>query len=122
MDLIYEKLLQLLIFTVRIWPKQACPLEVVLFRTPNGRRLTSNGAQKNVSDESRLWQMVEQAGNNHKTADAAVSKVVKDFVDSLSEEQRMLVILKAQLYGGTWEPRCSMTCETDWQVSHIYLS
>ena len=26
------------------------------------------------------------------------------FVDSLSDEHRMLVVLKAQLYGGTWEP------------------
>jgi len=34
----------------------------------------------------------------------SVSKVVSDFVDALSDEHRMLVILKAQLYGGTWEP------------------
>lgn len=29
---------------------------------------------------------------------------VEEFVRGLSEEQRMLVILKAQLYGGRWEP------------------
>ena len=34
----------------------------------------------------------------------SLSKVVSDFVDGLSDEHRMLVTLKAQLYGGTWEP------------------
>lgn len=29
---------------------------------------------------------------------------VDSFVQSLDEPQRMLVILKAQLYGGKWEP------------------
>jgi len=33
-----------------------------------------------------------------------ISKVVSDFVKGLSEEHRMLIVLKAQLYGGTWEP------------------
>jgi aspartate aminotransferase-like enzyme len=32
------------------------------------------------------------------------SSAVEEFVGRLSEEQRMLVILKAQLYGGRWEP------------------
>ena len=32
------------------------------------------------------------------------SKVVDDFVAGLSNEHRMLVVLKAQLYDGTWEP------------------
>jgi len=31
-------------------------------------------------------------------------KSVRDFVDNLSEEQQMLVVLKTQLYGGSWEP------------------
>jgi hypothetical protein len=35
---------------------------------------------------------------------AGVSKTVSDFVEGLSDEHRMLVVLKAQLYGGTWEP------------------
>ncbi len=35
-----------------------------------------------------------------RTADKAVT----DFVNNLSDEYRMLVILKAQLYGGRWEP------------------
>ena len=34
----------------------------------------------------------------------AVSKAVSDFVDRLSDEHRMLIILKRQLYGGSWEP------------------
>ena len=48
--------------------------------------------------------MAEPAGNNDKSSETAVSKVVSDFVNGISEEHRMLVVLKAQLYGGTWEP------------------
>ncbi|MBW8035726.1 MAG: hypothetical protein FVQ79_08895 [Planctomycetes bacterium] len=33
-----------------------------------------------------------------------VDKDVADFVKGLSEEHRMLVVLKAQLYGGSWKP------------------
>jgi len=36
--------------------------------------------------------------------ETAVSGAVRAFVDGLSEEQRMLVVLKRQLYGGSWEP------------------
>ena len=36
--------------------------------------------------------------------DKADKKVVDDFIAKLSEEYRMLVILKSQLYGGAWEP------------------
>ena len=39
-----------------------------------------------------------------KAEDTAVSQVVRDYAGRLSNEHRMLVILKAQLYGGTWEP------------------
>jgi len=48
--------------------------------------------------------MAKLVGNSDKGGDTAVSKVVSDFVRSLSEEQRMLVILKAELYDGKWEP------------------
>jgi len=48
--------------------------------------------------------MAEPVGNNDKGGDTAVSKAVSDFVDGLSDEHRMLVALKAQLYDGTWEP------------------
>ena len=48
--------------------------------------------------------MAEQVENTDKGSETAVSKVVSDFINSLSEEHRMLVILKAQLYDGIWEP------------------
>ena len=48
--------------------------------------------------------MVEQTEKPESGGEAAVSGVVRDFVERLSEECRMLVILKAQLYGGSWEP------------------
>jgi hypothetical protein len=35
---------------------------------------------------------------------AHVSKVVSNYVAGLSNEHRMLVVLKKQLYGGSWEP------------------
>ena len=34
---------------------------------------------------------------------STVNKAVSDFVKGLSEEQRMLIILKTQLYSGSWE-------------------
>jgi hypothetical protein len=48
--------------------------------------------------------MAEPAGKNDKVGAKAASVAVRDFVNSLSEEQRMLVVLKAKLYGGSWEP------------------
>lgn len=48
--------------------------------------------------------MAEPVRNSKKDGKSAASKVVSDFVNGLSEEHRMLIILKAQLYGGTWEP------------------
>ena len=42
--------------------------------------------------------------NSEKRGDATVSKVVSDFVNGLSDEQRMLIVLKSQLYDGSWEP------------------
>jgi len=48
--------------------------------------------------------MAEQVGKTDKSSETAVSKVVSDFVNGLSEEHRMLVILKAQLYDDMWEP------------------
>ncbi len=41
--------------------------------------------------------------NRRNQEDSPVEPVVKDFVESLSNEHRMLVVLKAQLYGGQWE-------------------
>jgi hypothetical protein len=48
--------------------------------------------------------MAEQGRNKDRGGKTAVSKVVSDFTDNLSNEHRMLVVLKAQLYGGSWEP------------------
>ncbi|UCE98589.1 MAG: hypothetical protein JSV82_05215 [Planctomycetota bacterium] len=48
--------------------------------------------------------MTKPAGNSEKSSDTAVNKVVSDFVRSLSDEQKMLVVLKSELYDGIWEP------------------
>jgi hypothetical protein len=48
--------------------------------------------------------MAEQVGNTDKGSKTAVSKIVSDFVEGLSDEHRMLVVLKAQLYDDMWEP------------------
>ncbi len=47
--------------------------------------------------------MAETSANSQKGANHA-SKTVNDFVNRLSNEHRMLVVLKSQLYGGSWEP------------------
>jgi hypothetical protein len=48
--------------------------------------------------------MDEPNKNSNIGGKTSVSKTLSDFVDGLSDEHRMLVVLKAQLYGGTWEP------------------
>ncbi|MFH1716495.1 MAG: hypothetical protein ABIF19_04025 [Planctomycetota bacterium] len=48
--------------------------------------------------------MKEPSENTEKAVEISISKAVSDFVARLGDEHRMLVILKAQLYGGTWEP------------------
>jgi hypothetical protein len=48
--------------------------------------------------------MAKQVGNTDKSSEATVSKVVGDFINGFSDEHRMLVVLKAQLYDNTWEP------------------
>ncbi len=48
--------------------------------------------------------MAEPQGQGGSTGGLAVSKSVSEYVNSLGEECRMLIILKAQLYGGSWEP------------------
>ena len=48
--------------------------------------------------------MAEPVGHDDKNSNIAVSKVVSDFVNGLNDESRMLVVLKAQLYDGRWEP------------------
>jgi hypothetical protein len=48
--------------------------------------------------------MDEPKENSHRGIKTGADKLVSDFVAGLSDEHRMLVVLKAQLYGGTWEP------------------
>jgi hypothetical protein len=48
--------------------------------------------------------MDEPNENSHRGVKTSDDKQLNDFVAGLSDEHRMLVILKAQLYGGTWEP------------------
>jgi len=57
-----------------------------------------------ISNKARFWQMDEPSENSNEGVGASVNKVVNDFITGLSDEHRMLVILKAQLYGGTWNP------------------
>jgi len=47
--------------------------------------------------------MAEASKNSDKSRKTSVSKKVRDYIDGLSDEHRMLVILKAQLYDGMWE-------------------
>lgn len=47
--------------------------------------------------------MEEPGENNNEDIETGISKIVSDFIAGLSNEHRMLVILKAQLYDGTWE-------------------
>jgi hypothetical protein len=46
--------------------------------------------------------MAERTQN--KPGKGVVKQDVSDYVKTFSEEHRMLVVLKAQLYGGKWEP------------------
>ena len=58
--------------------------------------------------------MVEPAGQGEKSTGAVpastrierdeTDRTVIDYVNSLSQESRMLVVLKAQLYADSWEP------------------
>jgi hypothetical protein len=48
--------------------------------------------------------MAEASKNKSKGGKTAASKAVSEFVNGLSEEHRMLIVLKSQLYGGSWEP------------------
>jgi hypothetical protein len=48
--------------------------------------------------------MDEPGDNGNKSLETSVSKAVEAYIAGLSNEHRMLVVLKAQLYEGTWEP------------------
>ncbi len=48
--------------------------------------------------------MAEVNKNGVTGGNKALSEAVDSFVNGLSEECRMLIVLKRQLYGGSWEP------------------
>jgi len=48
--------------------------------------------------------VAEQRENSDKGSDTATSRAVNEFVKGLSDEHRMLIILKAELYDRSWEP------------------
>lgn len=48
--------------------------------------------------------MAKPARGGKDRTDEKVNKVVADYVGRLSDEQKMLIALKAHLYGGSWEP------------------
>jgi hypothetical protein len=54
--------------------------------------------------ELKLQKMAKASGRSDKGTNADVSKTVSDFIHRLSDEHRMLVVLKAQLYDGSWTP------------------
>jgi len=48
--------------------------------------------------------MAGRGEHKDKGVKAVTNKAVQTFVSGLSEEHRMLIVLKSQLYGGQWEP------------------
>ncbi|MHC4131410.1 MAG: hypothetical protein ACYSSP_09430 [Planctomycetota bacterium] len=48
--------------------------------------------------------MMNPEGKSHKNQEITVDTVVKEYTERLSEEHRMLVVLKSQLYDNDWEP------------------
>lgn len=48
--------------------------------------------------------MGQQSRNSRKNKGKAADKGISDFINSLSNEHRMLVVLKKELYDGAWEP------------------
>ena len=48
--------------------------------------------------------MAKSSEKTQKNRDASTENAVKDYVSRLTEEHKMLVVLKLQLYGGSWEP------------------
>ncbi|MBP8302956.1 MAG: hypothetical protein KBE04_02380 [Phycisphaerae bacterium] len=48
--------------------------------------------------------MAGRGERKDKEAKAPASEAVQAFVRGLTDEHRMLIVLKSQLYGGQWEP------------------
>ncbi len=48
--------------------------------------------------------MTEPARGSDEHVNKDIDRAVSDYVRGMTDEHRMLVALKAQLYGGSWEP------------------
>ncbi len=48
--------------------------------------------------------MTQLDKNKGQREDAGVNGAIAEFVSHLGDEHRMLIVLKAQLYGGSWDP------------------
>lgn len=48
--------------------------------------------------------MAKSTENPGKKSETKVKTAVTDYVKTLSQEEKMLVVLKEQLYNGRWEP------------------
>jgi hypothetical protein len=48
--------------------------------------------------------MAQLDKDNITGAEADNDRTIRGYVDQLADEHRMLVVLKSQLYGGTWSP------------------
>ncbi len=48
--------------------------------------------------------MAKLSKNRENQEDSTVESAVQDFVKGLTDEHKMLVLLKAQLYDGSWQP------------------
>jgi hypothetical protein len=65
-------------------------------------RLTQ--ARLEAYKQGEVVKMDQQSRNSREDRDSAVNKDVDDFVNRLSDEHRLLVVLKKELYNGTWKP------------------
>jgi hypothetical protein len=68
----------------------------------HGTQISDSFAARSIEVGSE--KMAEQVKKSDKDNDTAVNKAATQYVASLSQEHRMLVVLKAQLYGGSWTP------------------
>jgi hypothetical protein len=48
--------------------------------------------------------MAQVDRDNNKSGSTRTSVRVSAFIERLTDEHRMLIVLKAQLYGGSWDP------------------
>lgn len=56
------------------------------------------------AEMAKLQSMAKPARGGKESTNEKMDKVVTEYIDRLGDEHRMLVALKAHLYGGSWEP------------------